>query len=189
MSEHTAPGDWVTGYWIETFHGRRVDPVAPDPSQIAIDDIAHALARQCRFTGHVRDFLSVAQHSVHVSELVPPEHALAALLHDASEAYLSDLARPVKVQPAFKRVYGLAEERLMRTIAGVFGLAWPFPDAVKLADDAVLRAEARDLLPHSGGWWREGTGAPAPFAIVAWAPEEAEWRFLARFNQLTGGRR
>ena len=176
------PGDWVAGYWIETFHGRRVDPVNPDPDQIAIDDIAHALARQCRFTGHSRDFYTVAQHSVLVSWRCPLECALEGLLHDAGEAYLADLARPVKVQPAMA-AYREAEERLERVIAAKFGLVFPWPAAVKRADDAVLRAEARDLLPNSCGWWREG-GDPAPVVVHPWSPAEAERMFLAEYASI-----
>lgn len=184
MTPADNPGEWVTGYWIETISGRRIDPVMPDPRQIDIGDIAHALANQCRFTGHVSSFFSVAQHSVLVSLIVDEEYALEGLLHDASEAYLSDLARPVKVQPAFKAVYGVAEERLMFVIAEVFALHWPIPKEVKVADEALLRAEARDLLPNSSGWWREG-GDPWPEPVVPVDPVEARRMFLARYAQLT----
>ena len=78
----------------------------PNPDDIRIEDIAHALSNQCRFAGHAREFYSVAEHSVHVSQLCLPEHALWGLLHDASEAYLVDLPRPLKLLPEFAAVPG-----------------------------------------------------------------------------------
>src|ERR1039457_118422 len=85
--------------FIGTFSGLRFWPLDPNPEKILIDDIAHALAHQCRFGGHASRFYSVAEHSVHVSRLCPPEDALWGLLHDASEAYLVDLPRPLKQLP------------------------------------------------------------------------------------------
>ena len=79
-----------------TYTGKEFYPLDPNPADIDIKDIAHALSNCCRFAGHIKSFYSVAQHSVIVSELCEPENALAGLLHDASEAYLSDIARPVK---------------------------------------------------------------------------------------------
>ena len=74
--------------FIATYSGNRFyfdDIMAND---VNIQEIAHALSHLCRFGGHVREFYSVAQHSVLVSLLAPPEHALGALLHDATEAYV-----------------------------------------------------------------------------------------------------
>ena len=77
--------------WIQTFQGKAFDPFAPRPADISHFDIAHALSNICRFTGHTNTFYSVAQHSVQVALLVPRPMQLAALLHDASEAYLCDI--------------------------------------------------------------------------------------------------
>ncbi|MFG0247924.1 MAG: phosphohydrolase, partial [Phycisphaeraceae bacterium JB051] len=77
--------------WIQTYTGKAFYPLREDPGIIDIRDIAHALSLQCRFNGHCSDFYSVAQHSVHVSEVVPQAFALWGLLHDAAEAYMSDL--------------------------------------------------------------------------------------------------
>src|SRR4051812_30250690 len=82
------------GNWMQTFTGRQFWPVDPRADEIAIEDIARALAMTCRFGGHVRFHYSVAQHSFLVSLVCSPEHALWGLLHDASEAYLGDVVWP-----------------------------------------------------------------------------------------------
>lgn len=100
--------------YIETFGGYRVDVLLPDPKQIMIEDIAHALAHVPRFAGHTSRFYSVGAHSINVARVVPKAHKLQALLHDATEAYLGDMPTP------FKRVFGeyrAAEERLWKAIA------------------------------------------------------------------------
>jgi hypothetical protein len=84
------------GDWIQTYSGRQFWPLDPRVEDVHLEDIAHALSNVCRYTGHVREFYSVAEHSVHVSWSCEPEDALWGLLHDASEAYLADMARPVK---------------------------------------------------------------------------------------------
>ena len=82
--------------WITTQSGKHFDFNNLSAADICIEDISCALSNLCRFTGHVQDFYSVAQHSVHVSYLVPPEFALEALLHDAAEAYCNDISAPRK---------------------------------------------------------------------------------------------
>lgn len=104
MNSTFAPRD-RRGEWILTFSGERFYPFSPAPEEVKTKDIAHALANICRFNGHTRGFYSVAAHSVHVSRLVPPEFALEALLHDAAEAYVGDMVRPLKRGlPAFEEV-------------------------------------------------------------------------------------
>lgn len=171
------------GGWIATFTGRKITPLTPNPDDIAIEDIAHALANQCRFTGHVRQFYSVAQHSVMVSYLVPKEQALSALLHDASEAYLSDIARPIKNVPGFGEMYHEAEDRLEEAVAKRFGTSYPMTDEIKAADNLMLWAEMRDLMPND---------PPAdvemyPKEVIPWGPVLAEQKFLARYNRINLG--
>jgi hypothetical protein len=130
---------------ITTFSGIRFWPLIPNPADIRIEDIAHALSNQCRFAGHASKFYSVAEHSVHVSKLSAPEDALWGLLHDASEAYLVDLPRPLKLLPEFAP-YREAEHRLQRAVAARFGLPPDQPASVTEADDTMLWIEAHSLL-------------------------------------------
>lgn len=135
--------------YIETYGGNRVDILLPDPAQITVEDIAHALAHVPRFAGHTKRFYSVAAHSINVARLVPDEHKLQALLHDATEAYLGDMPTP------FKRVFGeyrAAEERLWKAIAQKFNVPVELHKSVKQADGVMLMTERDELKPHNG-WW------------------------------------
>lgn len=171
---------------IRTYTGRAFQPLSPNPDDICIEDIAHALSLNCRFTGHVRWHYSVAQHSVLCSEIVEPELALTALLHDASEAYLSDIARPIKQQPEFGEVYLRFEGELERAIAKRFDLQYPLPVEVKTADNLLLVTEARDLMYGTKGWDPFLAAIePMEQKIEKWTPEEAEDRFLARYSELS----
>jgi len=177
---------------IATYSGRVISPLDPDPAQIAIEDIAHALSNQCRFTGHVRTFYSVAEHSVRcVRELIdqnfyfpileypdPPEELDLlgwTLLHDASEAYLSDIARPVKQGLGFGGIYREVETRLMEVIATKYRLSWPQPDEVTRVDDVMLRTEQRDLMPKGR---LPGDEYATEKIEETWTPTEARDRFL-----------
>ena len=133
---------------IVTASGRVIDPINPDPDDILIEDIAHSLGNSCRFTGHVREFYSVAEHSVRMVELVGGEYARDVLLHDASEAYLSDIARPLKKYSRLGDLYEEVEDRLMEVISYKFDIEWPLCERVKWADEEMLKAEIRDLLPQ-----------------------------------------
>lgn len=177
---------------MQTFTGRTFFPLQPRLEDIVIADIAHALALQCRFAGHVRLPYSVAQHSVLVSLAVPPADALWGLLHDASEAYLVDVPRPLKRLPLFAP-YRVVEAMLQRTIYSRFGLAGEEPASVRDADDLLLVSEACDLLPTGPGpSWpdavRSGQAPRTPKPIVPWTPAKAERAFLDRFQLLTEGR-
>jgi uncharacterized protein len=138
--------------WINTYTGRKFYPLDPHIDDIDIADIAHALSLQCRFTGHIKYFYSVAQHSLLVASKCPPELALEGLLHDASEAYLVDLARPVKHQPELE-AYRDAEARLEQVIAAKFGLK-NHSMTVKCADNRALATEAVQLLPNLHEDWQ-----------------------------------
>jgi hypothetical protein len=174
------------GTTIQTFSGHWYYPIDPRPEDVDLRDVAHALALVNRFTGHSRVPYSVGQHSVLVSLAVEQAtgdraQALWGLLHDASEAYIADVARPVK-QSGAMFAYREIEVRNMAAVCERFGLPREEPPAVKLADRKMLATERRDLLCHELPWGP--LDAPYPDKIVPWSWETAEQRFLARFHEL-----
>jgi hypothetical protein len=92
--------------YILTATGKKFWFDDPQPEQVCIEDIAWALSNLCRYTGHCRWFYSIAQHSVGASFIVPARFALEALLHDAAEAYITDLNAPLKYMPGAGRIQG-----------------------------------------------------------------------------------
>lgn len=183
------------GDWIQTYSGLAFYPLDPQPEEICIEDIAHALSMQCRYTGHLRTFYSVAEHSVRVSLLCDPADALWGLLHDAGEAYLVDVARPIKRLPMMS-AYRAGEADLQTAIALRFGLSAIEPVSIKRADMMLATIEARDLLPemlpqYAHDWWerwQDWTPLIEGCSVMItrpWSPAEAEERFLARFDELT----
>jgi hypothetical protein len=176
---------------ILTVSGVYVNPLDLRPNQIHIVDVAHALAHQCRFVGHTNKFYSVAEHSVRALRWNRKRNVSHAelqwtLLHDASEAYLVDLARPMKIDPYFGKAYRGAEGRAMEVICERFGLDRKEPACVKEADLAMLAAERRDLMPAGGDWViLEGVEAPTE-VISPWSPRRAKRMFLQEYVRLFG---
>lgn len=180
------------GDWIQTYSLRQFWPMDPRPEDVAIEDIAHALSMMCRFTGHVHRYYSVAEHSVRVSlhaeVLAPPERRLLVarwgLLHDGDEAYLADVARPVKHLPELAPLR-VAGRRIQLAVCERFNLPAEEPDEVREADRRLLYTEARDLFPrvHSEWTWH-GEPLPAPYVIEPWSQSVAKARFQERFHQL-----
>lgn len=172
------------GPWIQAYGGRPFYLLDPRPEDVDIGDIAHALSLLCRYTGHVREFYSVAQHCVYVSHECDPNHALDGLLHDAAEAYVADMSTPLKeVLPEYRRI----EARVHAAIAERFGIAKVPPECVRRADRAVLFAEVPVLMEPSWQPWAY-TGLAAPGLVVEpWSPREAKARFMERWAQLGGG--
>lgn len=166
--------------WIETYTGRRFCPLDPRPEDVCLTDIVWALSQKCRYTGHCATFFSVAEHSVLVSRLVPAEAKLWGLLHDAAEAYLPDVARPIKRSLAgFEAI----EERVLRAIAEALGLPWPVPDVVWEADTIALATEKPVLFPSSPNEWNLGVEA-ADLPVRCLSPIAARAAFLERFTVL-----
>jgi hypothetical protein len=123
-----------------------LDVRAPKLEEIDIASIARSLARTTRWNGLSSKPLSVAEHSVMVSICVDPRYEREGLLHDAAEAYLGDSIRPVKYMPGMQ-AYRRCEERVERAVAERFDLVYPWPEAVKVADERILVTEIRQLMP------------------------------------------
>ncbi len=170
--------------WIQTYSGRRFNPTNPYVDAIVIQDIAHSLSMQCRFSGHVKKFYSVAQHCVLVSYICDSADALWGLMHDASEAYLVDVPRPLKRSGKFD-AYLEYEDQMQRAICKRFGLPETEPPSVKVADKTLLSTEARDLMGPLHKDWVQPT-EPLPFRIDPLPQQEAKNLFMKRFFQLTG---
>jgi hypothetical protein len=172
------------GNWLQTYTGIKFYPLDPKPEEVDINDVAHALSLLCRYGGHCREFYSVAEHSFHASYLVPPEHALTALMHDATEAYLVDVPRPIK---KYLTNYVEIEDELWRVIAGKWGMPAVMPQCVHDADVAMLFAERDQIVEHASDVeWGMGLVTPvtARPRITCLSPRIAERLFLRRFEAL-----
>lgn len=169
--------------WIQTYTGKKFHPLNPNVEDIEIEDIAHALSNLCRFAGHVKQFYSVAQHSVLVSLDCCSENALAGLLHDAAEAYLTDLPRPLKQSGGFE-FYNEAERNLMAAIERKFGLTGHCWFSIRESDMRVFATECRDLMAPLHPEFDTGEFEPIAHPIIPLSPPRAKRLFLARFYEL-----
>jgi len=173
------------GDWIQTYLGKKFWVLDAREEDVDIRDIAHALANTNRFGGHTERPYSVAQHSVWVSRHCP-NYSLLGLLHDATEAYLGDMVKPLKKDMLD---YQVAEENLWRMIAKRFVLMNELPEEVKIADRLALVTERRDLMKVTGHKWHPSlesiTPDPEPIRTGWWAHRQAEKNFLAEFARLT----
>lgn len=171
--------------WILTQSGRQFDLLRPTAAMVCPPDIAHALAHLCRFNGHTRTHYSVAQHSLLVASLVPGPHQLVALLHDATEAYIGDMTRPLKaLLPNFSET----EETLWGVICERFNLDPILPECVIRADLVALATERRDLMPHHPGEWPCLKGIPAmPERIIPLTAPEASLQYFSSLMELMQG--
>lgn len=174
--------------WIETFTGKKFHLLDPQEGEICIEDIAHSLSQQCRYTGHTRVFYSIAEHSYFVSLLA--DEKLVGLLHDASEAYLSDLSRPAKYLTPIGQPYFEVEDVIESSILRCFGLPADISPSVKKADRAMLLTEKSQLMT-SLTWskedkqkWDADNQEALSLVLPCWTPKEAEARFLVRFKEL-----
>ncbi len=199
--------------FIATFSGGRAYPLGLDPEAVLIEDIAHSLSQQCRYAGHTSEFWSVGAHSLEVSRRIEQRYAdlnmgrcpkdpewanpawfygcddariaaLCGLLHDACEAYLQDIVKPVK---PLVQGYDKWEANVELAIAERFSLPMPFPHVVKMVDDEMVRHEVANFFPAgSAAWKRYGiTNREDYDRLLPLDPKVAERRFLARFKELT----
>lgn len=168
---------------ISTRSGRRLYIQNPIAAQIDIEDIAHGLAHQCRFNGQTSNFYSVAQHSVIVASILPPELKLVGLLHDASEAYLGDIVQPLK---ELLPEYSIIESKFNHVIGQRFNVDLNHHDQVKKADLIALATEKRDLMPMEIVEWLALEGInPLLRTIKPQNPMVAKQSFLDTFFKLT----
>lgn len=174
----TARGDWM-----QTYTGRAFYPADPRPEDIDPADIAHALSLTCRYGGHVKQMYSVAEHCVLMSYAVPAHATAWALLHDATEAYIGDVIRPLKT---FMPEYRAMENRLMRVICERFGLPFACPASVTEADNRILLDERAALMGEPPQPWAVEHLEPLGVDIRGWMPDEAEWRYRTRLRELLG---
>jgi len=170
------------GNWISTLHVPHFHFLSPAPEEIDIRDIAHALAMTCRYGGHCNRFYSVAEHSVRMSYLVDERSRLSALLHDAEEAYLPDIPRPIKNRmPEAKEIYLALEEAILSKF-DAFGADWKL---IKEMDNRLLLTEAEKLGVYNKEWVELGELVETPLPL-GWSWQEAEEKYLRRFEELYG---
>jgi hypothetical protein len=169
---------------IITYTGRLFWPLNPREEDINLLDICHALSNTCRFTGHTLYYYSVAEHSCRVHDALPEKFKLAGLLHDSSEAFLVDLAKPIKEQKEME-FFRDAEDKLMYCIAIKFGLSYPFDEQIKVADKILLNTEYRDLMEKNKLRESDFNGyKPLEKRIVPWTPAEAKFGMIDRLEKL-----
>lgn len=192
MTETTS-ADWHRGDWMQTHTGVAFYPLSPRAEDVSPLDIAHSLAMQCRYNGHVKRFYSVAEHCVLMADFIidgsdirdaetARELALWALLHDAAEAYIGDMVRPLKLHmPAFRR----ADDDVTAVIADRFGLvSRTIPPEVKAIDTRILLDERAALLGTPPGEWTMEGMQPLGVKIHAWDPERAKREYMLRLVEL-----
>lgn len=157
---------------IRTYSDIYMNVFEPTLEMICIEDITHALSMQCRFGGHLSSFYSVAQHSLYCSYLIEDDKLkLAALLHDASEAYLLDIPRPIKNNLTnYKEI----EHNLMLLIAEKYGFEYPLPKEVKEVDEIMLQIEWDCLMIKTKHW-----------QLSTMEPYTAKEDFLSMFKYYT----
>lgn len=172
--------------YILTATGKYFNFLAPEDHEYDVEEIAHALSHICRYTGHCDKFYSVAQHSVLVSRVLPKPFKRAGLLHDRSEAYLTDISSPLKaLLPDYKALEARTEH------ASAIQLGVPFPDHpnVKEADLRMLMTEVRDIMTQRlinldpDIKWPDYE--PYKFKVRPWTPKRAKREFLDAYERLT----
>ncbi len=183
--------------WILTNGARAFDLLNPRAENVLTTDIAHALSLVCRFNGHCAWHYSVAQHSLLVAYIIEkeggtPEEQLAGLLHDATEAYVGDMVRPLKEgmrefyeSHSLVSLFDEVERRAWVAICLRFDIDPVLPDCVKTADLVALATEKRDLMPEHPEPWPCLDGIePDAETIDPWQPSQAAINYHHRLLQL-----
>ncbi len=179
---------------METYTGKMFDVFDPDPNEIDIFDIAHHLALMTRFNGGCKWHYSIAQHSILCADRAKDYHyqrpseeklALALLMHDAAEAYVGDIVRPIKRSLTD---FTVIENGVMDAINTRFDLPRVaeirgYKKAVKEVDDRMLVTEKLQLMSPKVRWAIEDIFEPYELELEQWQPQVAELVFLCRFSQ------
>ena len=181
---------------IEAATGRPFWPLGAKLEDICVEDIAHSLAMKCRWNGHPQRFISVAEHSVVVSRLVPKHLALAGLFHDAGEAYLMDIPSPIKgyfyvKDPVTGKMmtFREAENRLLDTISKAVGFKTPLDPVIKQVDEDVGATEARQFLTTRGSFYSRAGNSLRGVWFEALSPVQAKLGFMDRYNEIVRSQR
>lgn len=176
----------VLGSMIKLFTGGYYDVQNPRAEDVHIEDIAHVLANVCRFGGHIPRYYSVAEHSVECyrksrREVLPWNVSFACLMHDAAEAYIGDVVKPLKV--LLDPIYGPIEEANERAIAEAFGIDFESTKQEWKRIDCQLLIAERNAIFGSDGckWTDEDLVDPYSFTPRFYSPREAKEAFLACF--------
>jgi len=179
--QHSPTVRRIIGPTILLASGNYFDLLAPEHSTFTIEDVAHGLSNTCRFAGQCIRFYSVAQHSVIVSQHVPPEFAFAGLMHDAAEAFIGDITKPLKdILPDYRAL----EKRIEAAVLQRFGLPAVMPPEVKEIDVVMLATEQAQLMRNRDDWNYTRGRTPIPIEIPAMGPEAAKAAFLARYAEV-----
>ena len=153
---------------IRLFSGKYISIVDLQPGDMTIEEIAYLLSTEKRFHSGTKKFLSVAEHSLMCSYIVPENEALDALMHDSSESILTDMPSPIKaLLPDYKKV----EDKIMGVFARQFSFVYPKSEEVDKADRAMLEYEWGNFIISD--------------RMKPMTPEKAEAEFLLRFYSLT----
>ncbi len=175
-------------FWIETYTGRTFYIQEPSPDYVCLKDIAHSLSNLCRYNGHCEKFYSVAEHSVHVAKFIeflkfPTTVVMAALLHDACEAYTGDFPSPIKwAIPELQTM----EKKIQEAVHEHFNIG-PQAYKNKVIDDIdkrIVQDERKALMTKSCLPWAVDGYVPLNITVEAWVPEVAEKKFLEAFDTL-----
>jgi 5'-deoxynucleotidase YfbR-like HD superfamily hydrolase len=171
------------GNWIRTYSGAQFSYDHVETNPIYIRDIAHSLAHICRYNGHASEFYSVAQHSMLVASVLPPELQFEGLLHDAAEAYTGDFPAPMKwfLRKQGNDAFGLLEKRIEYAVRSHFGLPVMESPEVKAADMRMCNTEMRDLMRGAEGYTDL---APYEFDIMPRSAKWCEQAFLEQYGAL-----
>ena len=156
-----------------------------DENTYDINDIAHALSMQCRYNGHCNYFYSVAEHCIlmfdyaqYTLNITDNNILRTILMHDASEAYLSDIPRPLKqLLPDYIKV----EKELENVLAKEFKLIYPFPEIVKELDNSMLKVERNHVKVWTDNIWSSDHLPLLPIKLKGWTPKKSEKEYLQRY--------